>query len=152
MAQSTATTVAQYLAELPAERRRELSRVRDVILKRLPKGYVESMNFGMIAYEVPLATYPSTYNGQPLMYAALAAQKNHLSLYLMCVYSDPDPKARLTEAFQAAGKRLDMGKSCIRFQTADDLPLPAIGKLIAAIKPAAFIKLYESARAARGRC
>jgi uncharacterized protein YdhG (YjbR/CyaY superfamily) len=146
MAQSTAKTPASYLKALPPERRRELARVRQVLKKRMPDGYRETMNWGMIAYEVPLKRYPDTYNSQPLCYAGLAAQKNHMSLYLMPVYGDPKAAARLKDAFKAAGKKLDMGKSCIRFKRADDLPLEAIGDLVAAVPVDAFIKYAEAAR------
>jgi uncharacterized protein YdhG (YjbR/CyaY superfamily) len=146
MAMSTAKTPAAYLKELPAERRREVARVRRVVRKHLPDGYRESMNFGMITYEVPLRRYPDTYNKQPLCYAGIAAQKNHLSLYLMPVYGDPKAAARLKEAFKNAGKKLDMGKSCIRFKSADDLPLEAIGQLVAAVPVDRYIAYAESAR------
>ena len=146
MAMSTAKTPAAYLKELPAERRREVARVRQVVRKHLPDGYREAMNFGMITYEVPLRRYPDTYNKQPLCYAGIAAQKNHLSLYLMPVYGDPKAAARLKEAFKKAGKKLDMGKSCIRFKTADDLPLEAIGQLVAAVPVDRYIAYAESAR------
>lgn len=85
MIQSEATTVSEYLNELDPDRRRIISEVRKTILEHLPDGYVESMNWGRISYEIPLAVYPDTYNGQPLMIAALAAHKNHYALYLMGV-------------------------------------------------------------------
>jgi hypothetical protein len=146
MASSHAATPAAYLKELPADRRREVSRVRAVVRKHLPAGYRERMNFGMITYEVPLERYPDTYNGQPLCYAGIAAQKNHLSLYLMPVYGDPKAAARLKAAFKDAGLKLDMGKSCIRFKRADDLPLDAIGELVAAVPVERFIGYAQAAR------
>ena len=146
MTNPKAKTVADYLAALPADRRATLSAVRDVILKHLPAGYRECVSYGMIGYVIPLEIYPNTYNGQPLAYAGLASQKNYCSLYLMCVYSDATSKAALQAAFGQAGKKLDMGKSCIRFKTADDLPLPAIGKIIASMPVKAFIKIYEKAK------
>ena len=144
MARSNAKTPAAYLKELPAERRRELSRVRDMVRKNLPEGYRETMNWGMITYEVPLEQHAKTYNGQPLCYAGLAAQKNYLSLYFMPV--DASVLARLKAAFKQAGKKLDMGKSCIRFKQADDLPLDAIGAEIAAVPLDRFVAYVESAR------
>jgi hypothetical protein len=143
---SSAVTVKDYLAELPEDRRAVVAAVRAVILKNLPKGYCESMNWGMISYEVPLDRYPNTYNGQPLAYAALAAQKNNYSLYLTCVYQDPKRERALRDAFAKAGKKLDMGKSCIRFKKLEDLPLPAIGKVIAGVPVDEFIKRYEAAK------
>ena len=146
MATSAARTAEAYLAELPPERRGVLSGVRDVVRRHLPPGYAESMEHGMITYAVPLARYPDTYNGKPLCYVALAAQKHHLALYLMCAYGDPDRAAWLEDAFREAGKRYDAGKSCLRFQTLDDLPLDAIGQAIAECPAEQFITRYETAR------
>jgi hypothetical protein len=148
VATSKATTVDEYLRELPAERRAVVSAVRDLILRHLPAGYREAMASGMIGYGIPLERYPNTYNKQPLGYAALAAQKNHYALYLMGVYQDPAQEARLKEAFARAGKQLDMGKSCVRFRALEDLPLDAIGELIASTPPEAHIARYEAGRGA----
>lgn len=146
MARSNATTVEAYLDELPEDRRAVVVAVRDVIRRHLPAGYEEGMNWGMISYEIPLARYPETYNGQPLSYVALAAQKHYYALYLMGVYADPAQEARLQEAFAEAGKKLDMGKSCLRFKKLEDLPLEAIGQLVAEVPPDAYIARYEAAR------
>ena len=132
MASSKATTVADYLAELPAERRAVVSAVRDVVVRNLPAGYRETMNWGMISYEVPLETHPDTYNGQPLAYAGLAAQKNHYALYLSPVYSDPAREQWLRDAFAQAGKKLDLGKSCLELinsygDAGGDLSLQKVG-------------------------
>ena len=147
MASSKAATVEAYLQELPEDRREVVATVRGIILRNLPDGYVEAMNWGMITWEIPLERYPTTYNGQPLGYAALAAQKNNYSLYLMGVYADPEQEAALREAFRREGKKLDMGKSCVRFRKAADLPLDAIGELIAATTPEQYIARYEATRA-----
>jgi len=146
MASSKAATVEQYLRELPEERRAVVSAVRDVVLRNLPAGYRESMAFGMIGYGVPLQDYPDTYNGQPLAYAALAAQKNYYALYLTTPYMDPAQEQWLRDEFKKAGKKLDMGKSCLIFKKLDDLPLDVIGKVIASTPPGEFIALYENAR------
>ncbi len=151
MASSKATTVEQYLAALPADRRAEVEKVRDAVNAALPPGYSEGIGYGMIGWVVPLADYPDTYNKQPLAYAGLAAQKNHNTLYLNCVYASRDRTERLKAAFAAAGKKLDMGKSCIRFRLADDLPLDVIGAEIASTPPREFIRIYEEARAT-GSC
>ncbi len=143
MAKSSATTVEQYLEELPPERREVIAGVRDVILRNLPEGYREAMHWGMICYQIPLERYPRTYNGEPLCPVALAAQKIHCALYLMAVYADPQQEAWLKEAFQKAGKRLDMGKSCLRFRSLDALPLDVIGQLVARTPPEAYIARYE---------
>jgi hypothetical protein len=149
MVASKATTVKEYLEWLPEDRRKVISKVRTVIRKHLPKGYEEKLTYGVISYQVPLKTLPDTYNGQPLCYAALAAQKHHNALYLMCAYGDPKQRAALQDAFTKAGKKLDMGKSCVRFKHVEDLPLPAIGKLIAAVPPAKYIASYEASRKRR---
>lgn len=146
MAKGNATTVKEYLDWLPEDRRKALAKVRSVIRKHLPKGYEEGINYGMISYHVPLKTLPDTYNSQPLCYAGLSAHKNFNSLHLMVPYGDPKQRAALEEAFKKAGKKLDMGKSCVHFKDADDLPLPAIGKLIAAVPPEKYIKAYQASR------
>ena len=140
---SEATTVDQYLAELPDDRRDAIETVRAVVVENLAEGFEEEMNWGMISYGVPLETYPNTYNNQPLMYAALASQKNYMSLYLMSVYTSAEGAERFHEAYRATGKKLDMGKSCVRFKTLDDLPLDLIAETISAIDVNAFIKVYE---------
>lgn len=147
MASSKATTVDAYLDELPEERRAVVSAVRDVVVQNLPAGYRETVGWGMITYCIPLEAYPDTYNKQPLGLAALAAQKNHYALYLNCVYQDPEQEAWLRDQFARAGKKMDMGKSCLRFKKLDDLPLDAIGELIASTPPERFIAQYEAARA-----
>jgi len=147
MARSTATTAEEYLAELPEDRRAEVRAVYDVVRAHMPAGYGETIAWGMIAWGVPLSRYPDTYNGQPLGYAALAAQKQYHSLYLMGAYTDPAQEARLREAFERAGKKLDMGKSCVRFRSLDDLPLDAIGAIIARMPADKLLKLYEKAHA-----
>lgn len=151
MVSSAATSVSQYLAELPAERRAVIARVLDTVRRHLPEGYAESMGWGMIVWGIPLARYPDTYNGQPLCYAALAAQKNHYALYLNCLYSDEAQAHWFADAFARAGKRLDMGKSCVRFKRVDDLPLDVIGEAIARSTPDEYIGIYERARSGASR-
>ena len=146
MVSSRAATVADYLAELPEDRRAEITQVRDLVNAALPDGYREGMSFGMIGWVIPLERYPDTYNKQPLAYAALAAQKNSNSLYLNCVYASKERTERLKQAWAAAGKKLDMGKSCIRFKKADDLALDLLSEEIASITPDEFIRIYEEAR------
>lgn len=146
MVQSRAKTVAQYLAELPPDRRKEIAKVRKAVKQHLPRGYRETMNCGMISYEIPLSRYPETYNGKPLAFAGLAAQKNNNTLYVLCVYSDPKQLTALKAAFKKAGKKLRMGKCCIHFKKADDLPLEAIGEILAGVTPEKFVAVYESSR------
>lgn len=145
--QSNAQTVEAYLAELPPDRRGAVSAVRRVILENLPDGYEESMQSGMIGYGVPLSRYPRTYNGQPLMLAAVASQKNYMSVYLMTVYGDAKTEQRFKKRSEEAGKKLDMGKSCVRFKKLDDLPLDVIGEVIAKAGVDEYIGYYEAARA-----
>lgn len=146
MVQSKANTVKEYLDDLPADRRKEIAKVRSVVRKNLPKGYREAMGFGAICYEIPLERYADTYNKKPLGYAGLAAQKNFNTLYLMGAYGDPKQRKRLEAAFRESGKTMDMGKSCLHFRKADDLPLEAIGEIIASTPPDRMIELYEEAR------
>ena len=117
-----------------------------VILDNLPDGYVERMQYGMISYAIPLETYPVTYNKQPLGLASLASQKNYMSLYLMNVYGDTDTERWFHEEYRASGKKLDMGKSCVRFKKVEDLPLELIGQTIARTSPDEFIERYETLR------
>ncbi|HEX8442055.1 MAG TPA: DUF1801 domain-containing protein [Allosphingosinicella sp.] len=147
MVSSKAATPEDYIAELPAERRALVSRIRDLVNANLPDGYVERMNWGMISWEVPLDRYPATYNGQPLGYASLAAQKNHTALYLNCVYASAERTERLKQAWVAAGKKLDMGKSCLRFKGEDQLAEDVLADTIRAIPVDAFIADYEAGRA-----
>ena len=141
--QSKADTVKQYLNELPNDRKKAISIVRQTILENLPDGYDEVINWGMITYEVPLETYPNTYNGKPLMYAALASQKNHMAVYLMGCYMVPEIRNKFEKAYNKSGKRFDAGKSCIRFKKIDDLPLDLLGKTIASMDVNEFIELVE---------
>lgn len=137
-------TVAEYLEGLDPDRRAVISKVRQVIRKNLPKGYAERVDYGMITWAIPLSAYPHTYNGQPLCYAGLAAHKSHNSLYLMGAYVDPRQGERLERGFKARGLKLDMGKSCLRFRTADDLPLDVIAGVIRSTPAAAFIRAHEA--------
>lgn len=148
--QSKAKTVTEYLAELPAERRAAIDKVRAMIRKHLPKGYEERIQYGMIGYAVPLKTYPAGYHckpDEPLPFLFLAAQKNHMALYMFCLYMDKADEARFRKEYKGTGKKLDMGKSCIRFQKPEDLALHVIGKAIARTPVKKFIATYEKARA-----
>jgi hypothetical protein len=152
--QSDATTVTEYLASLPEDRRRAMKAVRTVIRANLPKGLVEAMNWGMIVYEVPLKTCPDTYNGQPLAYAALASQKHYMSVYLMGIYGSEELRADFEQSYRASGKRMDIGKACVRFRTLDDLPLDVVANAIGALTIEEFIAMHDqsaSLRKARSR-
>ena len=146
MVRSAAATVEEYLQELAPDRREDIQSVRELVLDNLPPGYVETMNWGMITYEIPLDRYPKTYNSQPLMYAALASQKRYMSLYLMCVYSHEESRTWFEERYRASGKKFNMGKSCVRFRRVDDLPLDLIAETIAGTPVEDYIKFYEASR------
>lgn len=146
MPRSPAPTPDAYLAALPPERRMELAAVRDLVRRNLPQGYEETMSLGMIAWVIPLERYPKTYNGHALWYAALAAQRNFSTLYLMSAYGDSQQYKDLKAAFAKAGKKFDMGKSCLHFKRAEDLDLDAVGRAIASTPPDDFIALYEKGR------
>ena len=146
MVSSTAATVDEYLGALPPERAEVVRTVRQVILDRLPEGYEETMNWGMIAYEIPLSRYPTTYNGLPLGVLSLAAQKRHYALYLNAVYTSPVLTARLRDGYTAAGTKLDLGKSCLRFKNLDGIELDVVGDIIAAVTPDEYIAVYEASR------
>ncbi len=146
---SDAATVEDYLSGLPADRREAIETVRDVIRANLPDGLEETMNWGMIAYEVPLERYPDTYNKKPLMYAALASQKNHMAVYLTGIYMDDGARQEFEDAYEATGKRLDVGQSCVRFRKLDDLPLGLIGETIGSVGVDEFIDRYQVGRKVR---
>jgi len=144
MVSSKTTIPTDYLASLPQDRREVISTIRDLILENLPEGYQETINWGMLSYEVPLETYPDTYNQKPLNYIGLAAQKNYNSLYLMSVYQNPADYQELMDAFDAMGVKPNMGKSCIRFKKLDQLPLETISRLIAKTSVKDFIETTKA--------
>jgi len=149
MMRSEARSIGEYLNSLPSDRREVIQSVRNAILENLPGGFEEAFNFGMITYQVPLKVYPDTYNKQPLMYAALAAQKNYYAVYLMGIYADTVKQKEFEQAYKATGKRYDVGKSCVRFRQLDDLPLDVIGEAIASIEMSKFIDMIKATQSQR---
>lgn len=143
---SVAKTVVEYINSLPPERKQAISEVRETILKNLPVGYEEVMNWGMISYQVPLDYYSDTYNKQPLLYAALASQKNHMAVYLSGIYMYEDLRQDFEKKYKASGKKIDAGKSCVRFKKIDDLPLTLIGDTIASINMDDFISHVKAVK------
>ncbi|MBQ10024.1 MAG: hypothetical protein CMJ45_00535 [Planctomyces sp.] len=142
-----ADPVEKYLAELPEDRRQTLEAVREAVLKNLPKGYAEGMQYGMIGYFVPHEVYPPGYHTdpkQPLPFAGLAARKNYVAIYLMSVYGDPEQEAWFREAWAETGKKLDMGKSCVKFKTIEDVPLKVIGQAIKRVPVKKYVDNYEA--------
>lgn len=154
--QSKAKTVAEYMASLPADRREAIAAVRTTILANLDRGIEEGMSYGMIGYHVPHAVFPAGYHCdpvQPLPYAGLASQSGHMALYLMGVYFDPADAEWLADAWQKAGKKLDMGKSCIRFKKLADVPLDVVAAAIRRMPLAKYVAKYEAqlAQSSRGK-
>jgi hypothetical protein len=144
--QSKAATVARYLEELPAGRRAALEAVRACMREHLDPLFEEGMQYGMIGYYVPHRVYPPGYHcdpKQPLPFAGLASQKNHLSLYLMCAYG-PEREQAFRKAWARTGKKLDMGRACIRFKKAEDLALDVIARTLRKSTARAFIRYYET--------
>lgn len=146
--QSKATSVQQYLAELPADRRATIAKVRAVIRQNLDPLYEEGMQYGMIGYYLPHRVYPPGYHcdpKQPLPFVCLASQKNYLSVYLGCIYGHPELDPWFRQAWADAGKKLDMGKSCLRFKKLEDLALDVLGEAIRRMPARTFIEYYETA-------
>ena len=147
--QSQASTVEKYLAELPEDRRTAMAAVRKVIRKNLDKGFEEGMQYGMIGYFVPHRLFPAGYHcdpSQPLGFAGLASQKNYMSVYLMCQYGSAGELEWFQNAWAKTGKKLDMGKCCVRFKKLDDLALDVIGEAIRRVSVKKYIAHYESLR------
>ena len=141
-------TVEEYLAGLPEDRREALEAVRQVVLKNLDNDYEEGIQYGMIGYYVPHRVYPPGYHcdpKQPLPFASLASQKNYMSLYLMCIYGETDHAQWFRQAWAKTGKKLDMGKACVRFKKVDDLALEVIGEAIKRVPASKYIKHCEAA-------
>lgn len=131
---------------LPEDRKAAIDTVRGTILENLPTGYEETFQHGMLSYVIPLSTYPTTYNKMPLVFAALASQKSYMTVYLMNIYGNVADEQWFIDRYKATGKRLNMGKSCVRFKKLEDLPIDLIGEAIARTPVSAFIQIYESAR------
>ena len=146
--QSKATTVEEYLKEIPADRQEAMKKLRDVIKKNLPKGFKECMGYGMMGYCVPHSIYPAGYHcnpKDPLPFAGMASQKNSINFYHMGIYADPKLLKWFTDAHaKASPKKLDMGKSCIRYKNPDDIPYKLLGELVSKITVAAWIEMYET--------
>ena len=145
--QSKAATVEEYLEELPDDRKAAIGKLRKEIKKNLPKGFKEVMGYGMIGYVVPHSMYPAGYHcnpEQPLPFINVASQKNFIAVYHMGVYSNNDLLRWFTNEYpKHSKKKLDMGKSCIRFKNVDDIPFALIGELASKVTPQQWISWYE---------
>lgn len=146
MVSSAATTVKDYLAELPEEKLKTVAAVRSALRENMPKGYVEQMQYGMITYAVPFKHFADTYNGQPLGYVSIAAQKNHFAVYLMGIYGDEKLRKWFEAEYKKSGKRMDIAKACVRFKRLEDLPLELVGEAVSKMPMDDFVALYEKAR------
>jgi hypothetical protein len=147
----TVTTVDEYLEALPEDRRIALGVVRDTINANLPDGYEEGILYNIPCWYVPLDRYSDTYNKLPVGIAGFASQKNYMALYMMTVYSDPAIEKWFKAEYKKAGKKLDMGKSCVRFKKLDDLALDVIAETIAKVPVEQLIESYESVKKAEGK-
>ncbi len=149
-----ATTVKDYLESLPEDRRAAITKVRAAVNKGLPKGYKEGIQYGMIGWFIPHEIHPAGYHcdpKQPVPFAGLASQKNYMSLYLMCIYGDEKHRKWFEQEWKKSGKKLDMGKACIRFKKVEDLPLDVIRLAVARVPVAAFLAHYEEILAATSK-
>src|SRR5437764_2560486 len=154
VANMTASTVAQYLAALPADRRAALSAVRKAINENLPDGYEEGMQFAMIGWYVPLSVYPAGYGENPkvpLSFVALASQKSGMVLHFLCFYGHPTLSTWFTSEYKKSGKKLDMGKGCVRFKSLEDLALDVVGRTVARVSGEEHMANYQAARALLGK-
>jgi hypothetical protein len=149
MARSAVATVDEYVVSLPDDRRGMVQAIRDAIRENLPDGYEEGLLYGMIGYYVPMARFPATYNKRPLGLAAIAGQKNYVSVYLNNVYGDPGLELWFKQEFRKTGKKLDMGKSCVRFRRPEDVPLSLIGQTVARTSVDELIAMHQRSRHAR---
>jgi len=150
----TTSTVDQYLAALPADRCAALSAVRKVINENLPDGYEEGIQFGMIGWYVPLSVYPAGYGENPkvpLPLVALASQKSGMVLHFLCFYGHPTLSTWFTSEYKKSGKKLDMGKGCVRFKKLDDLALDVVGRTVARVPVQEHMANYQAARALMGK-
>lgn len=151
---SKATTIGEYLKGLEPEQRKTVQAVRKIIKLNLPNGYKEVLQYGMISYVVPLSFYPKGYLNNPnvpLPYISLAGQKKHNAIYFMGLYADSKLNSWFQKEYKASGKRLDIGKSCVRFRKLDDLPLELIGKAVGKISPKRMVEYYEGAKEKRSK-
>lgn len=146
--QSKAATVDDYISELPEDRQKAISKLRSVIKKNIPKGFKEAMSYGMMGWCVPHSIYPAGYHcnpKDPLPFMGLASQKNFIALYHMGIYADPKLLKWFQDAHAKASlKKLDMGKSCIRYKKPEDIPYDLIGELASKITVDEYINIYET--------
>jgi hypothetical protein len=141
-----ALTVKQWLASVPAERKDAIDAVRDIVNKRLPRGYEETVDWGLLAWVVPLSTLPNTHNGRAQLIAALGAHRKFMTIYLMSVYDDPQLRKEFQTAYKKSGKKLNMGGCCIHFKKLEDLPLDVVGDTVARVTVEQYVERYQNTR------
>ena len=146
MVSSSATSVDSYLAELTPERSRDVAKLRELCLNHLPAGLEEAMNWGMISYQVPFSTVEQTYNSQPLLFAAIASQKQYISLYLMSIYAFDEAREMFESDWRASGMKLNVGKACIRFRNLDSAPLDVIQRALGQVTVEEYVSRYLEVR------
>jgi hypothetical protein len=146
VASSSATSVDSYLAELTPERSRDVAKLRELCLNHLPAGLEEAMNWGMISYQVPFSTVEQTYNSQPLLFAAIASQKQYISLYLMSIYAFDEAREKFESDWRASGMKLNVGKACIRFRNLDSAPLDVIQRALGQVTVEEYVSRYLEVR------
>ena len=152
--QSKATTVAAYLESLPPDRREALEKVRRVFLENLDPQYEEGMGYGMMGYHVPHSVWPHGYHCDPklpLPFAGMASQKGHMSVYMMCLYGETPHAEWFKKAWAKTGKKLDMGKACIRFKRVEDLALDVIAETLRRVPVAEYLRIYQKSLAQMGK-
>jgi len=142
-------TVNEWLASVPADRKDAINAVRDVVNANLPSGYEETVDWGMLAWVVPLSTLPDTHNDHPLLLAALGAHNKLMTIYLMTVYGDAKIRKEFETAYRKSGKKLHMGGSCVHFKKLEDLPLDVVGNTIARVAVDKYVERYQSTRTKR---
>jgi len=143
---SSATSVDSYLSELTPERSRDVAKLRELCLNHLPAGLEEAMNWGMISYQVPFSTVEQTYNSQPLLFAAIASQKQYISLYLMSIYAFDEAREKFESDWRASGMKLNVGKACIRFRNLDSAPLDVIQRALGQVTVEEYVSRYLEVR------
>ena len=144
----TADTVEEYIAALPVPRRKAISAIREVILQNIDPAFEEGIQYGMISYYVPFSAYPAGYHCDPtkqVNFASLGSQKNHMAMYLMCVYGNPSQEKLFRDDWAQSGKKLDMGKSCVRFKRLEDVALEAVANVVGRVSMTKYLEHYVAA-------
>lgn len=146
MVSSKATSIEGYLAELPPSRRDDVARLLEIVRANIQPGHVEAIEWGMICFQVPMSVSGPTYNKLPLANVAIAAQKNYLSIYLLGIYASEELTQQFESRWVTSGKKLDMGKACVRFKSLKDADLETLAWATGLLDPVEFTEMYLAAR------